>query len=203
MRRKIMINAAVFLSGVALMAEPTSTIELRDGQFEESTPNGSFPSSGAWQRSWLGEAGAVCTTTAGRSGNGLWAYTGPNSSDQWSATYQEFTCPPGTVLRAEGWVRTPPGEEWVKGSKAEFQVRFLDGNGNELATVASEPLSTPSTDWQRRVLVTCPAPIGTVRVRYVCYLEKPSGEVGHSVANFDDCSLRLQEEPHFQTVKSP
>jgi hypothetical protein len=50
-------------------------------------------------------------------------------------------------------VRIPPGEEWVKASKAEFQVRFLDGNGNELATIASEPLSTPSTDWQRRVLV--------------------------------------------------
>src|ERR1039457_6018708 len=46
---------------------------LRDGDFESSTPNGTFPDSGAWKPSWLGEAGAVCTTTAARTGNGLWA----------------------------------------------------------------------------------------------------------------------------------
>src|SRR5438128_1140942 len=91
---------------------------LGDPSFELSTPNGTFPDSGFWQPAWLGQAGSVCTTTAGRSGNGLWEYTGASASDRWSGQFQQYAGSPGSVYRGSAWVRSPAGQPWLSGSRA-------------------------------------------------------------------------------------
>jgi hypothetical protein len=163
--------------------------EFGDGNFESSTANGIFPDSGFWKPAWLGEAGAVCTLSAGRTGHGLWVYTGQAPTDTWSGTYQEVPASAGRVFRAVAWIRTPDGEPWVEGSVVQLQVRFLDAAGRVLVQISSEPLSTKATEWQRHALVTSPAPKGASLVQFVCRLGKPVGKGGQSVANFDDCWL--------------
>ncbi|MBI4662818.1 MAG: hypothetical protein HY735_28720 [Verrucomicrobia bacterium] len=176
--------------GCVSFASVSADDAFRDGGFEHSTSNGSFPDSGEWQRAWLGEAGAVCTTTAARSGrNGLWVYTGNGGADSWSGTYQALRATAGNVFRASAWIRTPSGQPWVNGSKAALRVCFLDASGLELLRISAQPLEMASTDWQRHDVVTPPAPRGTTQVQLVCYLEKPDGQIGLSVANFDDCYL--------------
>src|SRR5881628_3529233 len=69
---------------------------LGDGGLEASTPNGTFPDSGFWLPASAGPgAAAICTTTAGRSGNaattnGFWIYTGDLGSEWWTGPYQQF-----------------------------------------------------------------------------------------------------------------
>jgi hypothetical protein len=164
---------------------------LHDGDFESSTPNGTFPDSKFWKPSWLGKSGAVCTSTAARSGRaGLWAYTGVDPEDLWTATYQEFQAKPGEIYRACAWVRTPENAPWVEGSKARIEVRFLDAAQRVLSIISAESLETPSTEWKRQNILTAPAPARTTSVRFVLLVEKPSRR-GQSVANFDDAFFIL------------
>ena len=190
MKKNIYYALAVALATVSASAQsPTPKWEFRDGGFEACTPNGTPPDSGAWKTAWLGEASGLVTTTAGRTGRaGLWAYTGKSAQDSWSGIFQELPSAPGQVFTATGYVRTPAHQPWVKGSKAQVAVEFVDVSGTALARISSEPLTSPATEWQRHALTTSPAPAGTAKVRLVCYLEKPN-EPGISVANFDDCSL--------------
>src|SRR5262249_35142722 len=87
--------------------------KLLDGGFESSTPNGAVPDSGFWRPASAGAgAAAICTTTAGRSGNatttnGLWTFTGASSNDWWSAPYQETPTYTGRTFTASAWIRTP------------------------------------------------------------------------------------------------
>jgi hypothetical protein len=183
--------AACFASSIICAHRSAVVPLLRDGDFESSTPNGSFPDSGAWKPSWLGEAGAVCTTTAGRAGAGLWAYTGTAAADIWSEIYQELSAKSGEIYSASVFVRTPEGGAWVAGSKAGLEVRFLDIVGRVLSIVAAQPLTTPATEWSHQNIVTPPAPSGTVKVRLVLLVAKPQDVGGQSIANFDDASLSL------------
>src|SRR4051812_34228546 len=113
--------------------ELLATEKLLDPAFESSTPNGTFPDSGFWIASSAGGgAAAICTTTAGRSGNGLWSFTGNVGSEWWSAPYQEVSAYTGAVFTASAWIRTPPGEPWVTGSKAFVRVDFLGAATNVL-----------------------------------------------------------------------
>jgi len=159
---------------------------LGDANFESSTPNGTFPSSGFWQPAWLGQAGAVCTTTAGRSGNGLWEYTGSQASDWWSGQFQQYAATPGLIYRGSAWIRTPPGEPWVTGSKAVVQVWLIRSSGNDV--YESTGVTNANTTWVQYQVQSPPAPYDALQVRFVCYLQKPV-VTGQSIANYDDCSL--------------
>ena len=99
---------------------------LDDPGFELSQPDGSFPSSGYWDPAWLGTAGAVCTSTAARTGSvGLWQYTGVSGSDWWSGPYQEdMAAVAEETFNGSAWVRSQPS--WVNGSRALIRVTFLD-----------------------------------------------------------------------------
>jgi hypothetical protein len=160
---------------------------LQDADFEQSTADGSFPSSGFWQGQAVGYGGAACTTTAGRSGNGLWGYTGNEAGDANSITYQSFEVNPGCSYRAECYLRR--GNEWISGSQAMLRVQFLDDSGSILATHDSEPLEESEESWQLAQVLTDPVPDSAVSGRYVLVLEKPDVQ-GISVANFDDCFLQ-------------
>jgi hypothetical protein len=162
---------------------------LRDPAFEESQPNGTFPSSGYWQASWLGESGAICIIDAGRAGNGLFQYTGNPTNDFWSAPYQDTAATPGQAFRGSAWLRTPPDQPWVEGSRARVHVAFLNAATNVLTSFESPALTQPSTESQNFAVVTGVAPPETAFVRFTCLLEKPRGVGGLSIVVFDDCSL--------------
>ena len=169
--------------------------KLLDGGFEASTPNGTFPDSGFWfLTSSSAGASAICTTTAGRTGNagttnGLWSFTGASSNDWWSGPFQETSAYTGAVFSASAWIRTPTNQPFVSGSKAFIRVDFLGTTTNVLASYQSAMLTAPNTNWSLFQVIAGPAPSGTTRARYVCYVSKPSGSNGITVVNFDDCSL--------------
>lgn len=182
----IFIAASVLLR--AASPEPIAGEMLGDPAFELSTANGTFPDH-AWQAAWAWiEAGAVCTRTAGRTGHGLWAYTGPKPIEWWSGTYQEFPAEAGRIYRASAWIRTPPGESWVEGSRALIRLLFLDASGGILASFESPAITAPQPNWEQLEALSSPATSAVAKVRFVCYLEKPQ-VWGQSVCNFDDTSL--------------
>lgn len=187
--------ACVGVAGFVLHAaspDPIGTEILGDPDFELSTPDGSFPDH-AWQPAWAPlESGAVCTTTAGRTGHGLWAYTGSRPIEWWTGPYQQFAVVPGAIYRAGAWIRTPPGGSWVEGSRALVRLLFLDAAGNTLNTFDSPAITAPQ-GWERFEVVSTPATGAVASVRFVCYLEKPQ-VAGQSLCNFDDTSL-VAEKP--------
>jgi hypothetical protein len=162
---------------------------LQDGDLEASLPNGTFPTSGDWLPSYLGEAGSICVPS-GRTGNGFLLYTGNPTNDFWTAPYQDVVALPGQAYRGSAWIRTPPGESWVPGTRARVHVAFLNNKTNVLTSYESPLLTQPATPWQSYEVITEVAPAETAFVRFVCLLEKPKGVTGLSVAVFDDCSLR-------------
>ena len=190
---KFAVMAACWLCGAS---QPLGAVEkLLDGGFETSTPNGMFPDSGFWIPSSAGPgAAAICTTTAGRNGNGLttnglWNFTGMSSNEWWCAPYQETPTYTGRVFMASSSIRTPPGQMFVAGSKAFVRVDFLGATTNVLASYQSGMLTATNHTWAQFQVTTGPAPAGTTRVVYMCYVSKPSSSNGVTVVNFDDCSL--------------
>jgi len=175
-------------AGAPGLAETRAAANLvGDPGFELSTPNGTFPSSGSWQRAWLGTAGAVCTTTAAHTGsNGLWEYTGGATTDWWSAQYQDLPAAAGEVFAGSAWVRSQ--SSWVDGSKALVRATFLNAARSPIASIKdSAAILTAESGWQQLSVQTGSAPAGTAYVRFSLRLEKPSGASGQSIANFDDC----------------
>ncbi len=173
---------------------------LGDPGFELSIANGSFPNSGYWNNSDAGGgADAGCTTTASHSGsNGLWEYTGYESWAWWSGPYQEFSSSQGKVYRASAWIRTPSieaGGNWVSGSKASIRVLFLNSNKGLIIANESAGVSTIGLGWAEYNMISGYAPAGTAYVRFLCYITKPEGTTGVSVANFDDC--------YFEEIPTP
>jgi len=167
---------------------------LCDEGFENSHPFGTFPSYGCWRNSDAGGgADACCTTTSKHNGkNGLWEYTGIETWATWSGPYQEYTAAMGEVFWASVWIRTPSvsmGGSWVDGSKACLRVLFLNSNKSTLASKECPGITSIGTIWTQFNVTTDPAPMSTAFVRFICYIEKPQGVSGISVANFDDCYL--------------
>lgn len=166
---------------------------LNDGDFENSSGDGTFPNSGYWTSYTSGGgSGALCTTTAKHNGDhGLWEYTGIQTWATWCAPYQEFAASTGKVFFASGWIRTPQinesGSSWIEGSKACIRIEFLNSGRSTLAIKESAGVTTIASDWAQYNITSDPAPTGTAFVRYSCYIEKPVGTYGVSVANFDDC----------------
>jgi hypothetical protein len=168
---------------------------LSDPGFEESIPNGTFPTSGAWAPSWLFEAGQICTTDASRSGTvGLYIYTGNGGTSWRSDPYQavDKTAEPGDVFTGEVWARSL--SSWVSGSQMLVRLTFLNSSHSPIVSKDSTPLTTPSSGWTKLTVVTDPAPSGTAYIRYRLYLAKPSGVIGQSIGNFDDCYLELTSQ---------
>jgi hypothetical protein len=169
---------------------------LMDADFEQSTPDGSLPDSGHWIAEHIGEAGAACTTTAGRTGNGLWLYTGQPPNHWWSGPHQTLAASPDFSYHASAWIRTPTDEAaWVDGSRARVHVSFHDADGNVLTSRESPPLAQPDPDWALFTVITEAPPAGTAWVRMACLVEKPRGVTGQTVVNFDDCSLQKVQVP--------
>jgi hypothetical protein len=158
---------------------------LRDGDFESSVPDGTWPSSGYWDKSWYPtRAGAVTTTTAARAGKcGLWMYTSVGYS--FSRPSQECQVKMSSKCRAEAYFRCPVNETWTKGSVAFLRITFIGSNGNLLKVVTSDTLKIHNTTW-RLYAVNKPVPLGTARIQYIINLES---RVGQSILNVDECSL--------------
>jgi hypothetical protein len=160
---------------------------LCEGGFEGSTSNGTFPSSGCWQPAWLGEAGGIVTTTSAKTGaNGLWVYTGNSASDWWSGIYQEFPATVGTVYRGSAWISSPASEAWPAGSKAVVRICLIRQGGTDI--YESTGVTSANSAFAQYQIVTPEAPADVLRVRFVCYVQKPETS-GQAIANFDDCSL--------------
>ncbi|MFC1552249.1 chitobiase/beta-hexosaminidase C-terminal domain-containing protein [Candidatus Latescibacterota bacterium] len=173
---------------------------LEDAGFELSNAVGTFPSAGYWKNSDAGGgADASCTTTATHSGsNGLWIYTGSEDWAGWSGPYQEFSSSVGKVYSASAWIRTPSigeGGRWINGSKACVRIVFLNSSKSELSIKESSGVTTINSPWYSNLVKSDPAPIGTAYVRFICYIEKPPGISGQSIANFDDCSFENIPKP--------
>jgi len=191
----VLILAAVIVFGmVAPRARAQSQLLDADAGFELSPSDGTFPDAGNWKDSNAGGgADACCTTTAAHSGtNGLWEYTGPATSAWWCGPYQEFASAPGKIYSASAWIRTPPPGplvNWIQGSDACVGVAFLDASKIALVTYYSPGVTTADSGWAQYSVTSNPAPAGTAYVRFICYLAKPEGATGISVANFDDCFM--------------
>ncbi|MCJ7812453.1 hypothetical protein MUP95_03925, partial [bacterium] len=171
-----------------------------DAGFELSPPDGTFPDAGSWLNSDAGGgADAGCTTTAAHSGShGLWEYTGYESWSWWSGPYQELISSAGKVYSASAWIRSPSASfngSWINGTKACVRVVFLNSNKTVLNYVESAAVTIIDSPWSLYSVTTDPAPPGTAYVRFVCYLAKPQGVSGVSVANFDDCFLEELPQP--------
>jgi PKD repeat protein len=165
---------------------------LNDAGFENSTANGTFPNSGYWiSYTSGGGSGALCTTTANHNGNnGLWEFTGTQTWANWAGPYQELSASIGEEYYASGWIITPltiNGGSWVESSKACLKIVFLNSSKSIIATKESPGITTAESSWSQFSVNSDPAPLGTAYVRFICYVEKPSGISGISVANFDDC----------------
>jgi len=175
---------------------PAAVQLLQDAGFEDSSNTGIFPSSGWWSPSWYPDyGGAVVTLTAAHSGNcGLWTYSAGNYAGfSWAGTFEQALASRGDVFTGRTWIRSAPsslGGTWVPGSRACVRLEFIGSNGEVLAYYDSPAVTAPNSSWGSYSVRTGPAPVGTGRLRYLCYIEKPdNGVPGQSVANFDDCYL--------------
>ena len=164
---------------------------LSDPGFESDNPTGTYPSSGLWSKDWSPTgAGAIVTTTAARTGNGLWTYTDASASiKSFSSVYQDISAAQGDVFNASAYIRYPSGQPWVSGSFALVRLEFLNSAGSVLTSVDSNSMSTANTNWQQYSLISSPAPSGTAKVRFRLYVEKPAGTTAQTIVNFDDSFL--------------
>ncbi|MGD2086785.1 MAG: Ig-like domain-containing protein [Candidatus Aminicenantes bacterium] len=191
----IITTVIVGIGSARVYAHEIGVQLLSDPGFEESIPNGTFPTSGAWAPSWLYEAGQICTTTAIRSGNvGLYIYTGSGGTSWRSDPYQavDKTAEAGDVFTGEVWARSL--SSWVSGSQMLVRLTFLNSFYSPIVSKDSTPLTTASSGWTKLTVVSDPAPPGTAYIRYRLYLAKPSGVIGQSIGNFDDCYLELTSQ---------
>ena len=157
----------------------------------------------SWHTNWLpDQSGALVTTTAAHSSTyGLWIYTADGySGSAFASVDQVFTASAGDVFKGSAYIRTPvPGRwvDWVEGSYACVRLQFLTASGGTLISYDSPYLTTANTPYGDPFqIITPPAPDGTGRVRFLCYLYEPAGDSRQSVANFDDCSLEKLEVPN-------
>jgi len=162
---------------------------LRDGSFESSLANGTWPSSGAWRKSWYPfDAGAVVSYYASYDSRcGLWIYT--SSGNSFSRPYQELLCEPLNVYKAEAYLRCPRWEEWTSGTRAFISLSFIGKTGFVVKEVKSEVMMLPVHDWHLHS-VSCRVPEGAVKVRYMLHLESKCGQ---SILNADACRLTVQK----------
>ncbi len=191
---RLIIMFIVFLLPTVFAREIQGSDQLLcDPGLEQSTPNGTFPSSNCWKPAFaVGEAGAVCTSTAARTGSsGFWVYTGGEPDEWWSRPYQQFSTSPGCVHRARGWVRTPSGENWVTGSRACVRIEFYSSSDDHIPLYSKDStcITDANTGWTEFSVTSDPAPHDAAYVRFICNLEKPEGADGQSIANFDDCFM--------------
>ena len=163
---------------------------LQDGGFEQSAPNGiPPPSSGKWSMLTAGGyANACVTTTAGKSGNGLWSYTGTIATERFTVVYQQYPTVGGDRWILSAQIRHPSGNGWVSGTRAFVRLKFLNSLGSNIPggfVDSPSAVTAANQDWTY-CAVTGTASLGAYYVRMELMIEKP--EVGgQSVANFDDC----------------
>ena len=168
-----------------------------DGGFE-SHDVGVFPTGGYWTAATSGGGcgGVINPESAQTGSHGLWCYTGSETWSYWWTAYQEFTAYEGDRFRCSAWVRQPTGEwgTWVSGSRAHVRMNFL--NASHVSLLMIDSTNAVTTDDQGWMLVTTPndvtaAPRDTAYMRFELVVEKPNGASGVSVANFDDCTVKL------------
>ncbi len=167
------------------------TPTLRDGGFEQSTANGTFPDSGYWAPFTSGgEAGAVCSSNARYTGTrGLWNYTGNSPAQNYSAPFQTNNTLPGDVWIASAYVRQT--SSWVPGTKGFVRLKFLNSLGGDPGWIVDSPtqVTFQNQNWTY-CSVTGTAPSGAYFVRMEMMIEKPSSSYGVAVVNFDHCYLQ-------------
>src|SRR6266446_10071381 len=119
---------------------------LDNGNFEAGGSDGQGLPPVSWTPDHSTTADALKTSTAARgTGYGLWSYTGSVPEDTLSRPYQDHPATPGTVYHGSAWIRTPPGETWVTGSKALIQVLLIRSGGVDI--YESTYLTAANTNW--------------------------------------------------------
>ena len=163
---------------------------MGDGGFELDT-TGRFPGSGFWaMASAGGSATAQCLSAATRTGlAGLRVSTATQTTSTWVSTYQELTAYAGDIYRMEAYVRQP-GSSWIAGSMAYPRLQFLDA-GRQVITnvVPANKVTAAGQAWTLCSLPDTTAPYGTHFVRLDLVVQKPAGQSGVSLADFDDARL--------------
>ncbi|GEM_PF-2416484 len=183
MKTKI-ITGILFLlmTGISVKAQNL----LKNGDLESTPPDGTTPGIG-WKYDWSpDESGAINTSTAARTGNcGFWIYTAKTGKNSYTKPYQETGCKSSTNYRAEIYLRTPEGENWVTGSSAYITLTFKTSAGVTVQTLNSDKLTTGNTGW-KLFTINAVSPENAALVRYTINLTSP---VGQSICNADNCSL--------------
>lgn len=158
---------------------------LNDANFESSIPNGTWPSSGVWDKSWYPfKAGAVTTSTAALKGKcGLWIYTSYGNS--FSKPSQEVKCKPNQKYKATAWLQSPWNQNWTEGTKAYIRLTFLDTYRRKIISATSDMLQAENSGWKQYEIVLA-APQNTKWARYEIVLESLQGQ---SICTADNCFL--------------
>jgi hypothetical protein len=183
MRKKFIPLLCIFLiAGINAGAQNL----LKNGNFEESKPDGTTVSNG-WQIGWYpAEAGSITTSTAAMAGKcGLWLYTALSDDLAFSRPFQEIRCTPGAKYKAGAYFRTPKNENWISGSVVNISLTFKSAAGVTITTVESDKLTTKNSDW-KLFSIDAVAPEKAALVRYTINLESRKGQ---SICNADNCSL--------------
>jgi hypothetical protein len=121
---------------------------LMNGNFENSMPTGTFPTS-AWRPSWYPkQAGSVTTSNAARTGKcGLWMYTAfDGNGSSFSKPFQELSCTLLLNYKAEAYLRTPLNLSWGPHSFACIKIEFINSSGFTIKSAYSDSLKTGNTD---------------------------------------------------------
>lgn len=166
---------------------------LSDPGFEEGPADAGNKPGSAWDQGWWPDAsGSQAITTASRKGLfGLWMYTALSCpTEALSLISQDLAAAEGEIYTGNAYLGTPEGYEWAAGSYVCVRVQFLSAAKEELASYDSAHLNSSNTPFFKPYSVTTEAaPAGTTYVRFMCYLNKPDGVTGQSIAIVDDCSL--------------
>ncbi|HPG00036.1 MAG TPA: beta-galactosidase [Kiritimatiellia bacterium] len=163
---------------------------MGDGSFEFDA-QGRFPDSGFWaMTSAGGTATGQCLAAAVRTGfSGLRLSTATQTTSTWVSTYQELTAYAGDIYHLETYVRQP-GSSWIAGSLAYPRLQFLDAGRQVITNIATvTKVTSAGQAWTLCSLPDTVAPYGTRYVRLDLVVQKPAGQSGISLADFDDARL--------------
>lgn len=166
---------------------------LKDAGFESSLPNGTWPTSLAWERCWYGtnSGGVVVSTYHHNGSNGLYLYTDSNPGNYYVCPKQDTTAAACNYYEAGVYVFPI---NWIAGSVFTIEITFYDININMISQQKKQWSNLSTAQWHQLVFTTQPAPALTKSVQYKVIMEKPNIS-GQTIAVIDDCWLNSVNNP--------